>query len=160
MRVDYLAHHPQHVGTLAGLHLAQWKALLPDWTYAQAFAELASHAEGPVIPTTVVALGDDGALLGSCSLLQNDHDDIRDYTPWLASLYVLEAHRGRGVGRALTQRIVAEAAVLGVATLYLYTYDAQRYSEALGWVICAQYAFGALAVDVMSIVPAAHVSQR
>lgn len=160
MRIDYLARHPQHVGTLAALHLAEWHALLPDWTHARAFAELASHAEGPAIPTTVVALGDDDALLGSCSLLQNDHDDIRDYAPWLASLYVLEAYRGRGVGRALARRIVAEAAALGVATLYLYTVDAQRYYEALGWAVCARYAFGAVQVDVMSIAPARHASPR
>ncbi len=154
-RIDYLARHPEHVGTLADLHVAEWRSILPDWTYAEAFAELASHAVGPVIPTTFVALADDGALLGSCSLLENDHEEIREYSPWLASLYVLEEQRGRGVGSALTRRVVAEAAALGVAKLYLYVRDAQRFYESLGWRVCARYAFGELEVDVMSIEPRA-----
>lgn len=153
VRIDYLAAHPEHVAPLARLHLAEWGSILPGWSYAAAFAELASHGTGPVIPTTLVALGEDDALLGSCSLLATDHDAMRDYAPWLASLYVLEAHRRRGVGRALVARIVEDAAELGVATLYLYTQDAQRYYAALGWRRHAPYRFGALEVDVMAIEP-------
>ena len=93
-----------------------------------------------------------------CSLLANDHDDVREFSPWLASLYVLEAHRCRGVGRALAGRIVADAAALGVGTLYLYTRDVQRYYERLGWKAHARCRFDALEVDVMSIEPAAAVA--
>ena len=154
LQIEYLAQHPEHVATLARLHLAEWQALLPGWSYAMAFAELASHGEGPAIPSTVVAL-DGATLLGSCSLLANDPDDVREFSPWLASLYVLEPHRCRGVGRALTDRIVADAAALGVATLYLYTHDAQPYYERCGWRRHSRYRFGTLDVDVMSIAPAA-----
>lgn len=156
-RIEYLARHPQHVAPLAALHVAEWRQFLPDWTYAMAFAELASHGEGPAIPSTVVAL-DGEVLLGSCSLLANDHDDIREFSPWLASLYVLEPHRCRGVGRALSGRIVADAAALGVGTLYLYTRDVQRYYERLGWKAHARCRFDAFEVDVMSIEPAAAVA--
>ncbi|HVF34760.1 MAG TPA: GNAT family N-acetyltransferase [Candidatus Saccharimonadia bacterium] len=151
-RIEYLAAHPEHVAPLATLHHAQWHAMLPGWTYATAFAELASHREGPAIPTTVVALAGD-SLLGSCSLLADDHDHdaTRAYSPWLASLFVLGPYRRQGIGRALTARIVADAAALGVGTLYLYTHDAPGYYAALGWREHAKYRFGAFEVDVMAI---------
>lgn len=148
-RLEYLARHPALVAPLATLHYAQWHSLLPGWTYAAAFAELASHREGPAIPSTIVALAGD-TLLGSCSLLADDHA-TRAYSPWLASLYVLNLHRRRGIGRALTARIVADAGALGVRTLYLYTHDGLRYYEALGWRTHAKHPLGALEVDVMAI---------
>ena len=152
-RIDYLAAHPEHVASLARLHFEQWGAILPDWSYAAAFAELASHGTGPVIPTTLVALGEDDALLGSCSLLATDHESMRDYAPWLASLYVVEGFRRHGIGRALVERVVEDAAELGVPTLYLYTQDAQSYYASLGWRRHAPYRFGSLEVDVMAIEP-------
>lgn len=149
-RIEYLARHPEQVAPLATLHYAQWHAMLPGWAYATAFAELASHREGPAIPSTVIALDGD-ALLGSCSLLADDDDAVRAHSPWLASLYVLGPHRRRGIGRALAGRIVADAAALGVGTLYLYTYDGMRYYEALGWRAHATHTFSTFEVDVMAI---------
>ena len=149
-RIEYLAQHPEHVAPLATLHYSQWHAMLPGWTYATAFAELASHRDGPAIPSTVIALDGD-ALLGSCSLLADDHDAVRAHSPWLASLYVLGPHRRRGIGRTLAGRIVADAAALGVGTLYLYTHDGMRYYETLGWRAHAKHTFSTLEVDVMAI---------
>lgn len=155
MRIDYLAEHPQHVPLLARWHHDEWGAVLAGWSLEIAQAELALHTRGRAIPTTVVAM--DGAeLLGSCSLLENDDERIRDWSPWLASLYVRPQARGAGVGRALVRRIEAEAAALGVAELYLYTADAMGvidFYQRLGWRHCDRLALGGIEAVVMATTP-------
>ncbi|MEZ2332598.1 GNAT family N-acetyltransferase [Mesorhizobium sp. RCC_202] len=61
-------------------------------------------------------------------------DPAHDLTPWLAGLIVDEACRGQGVGKALVAAVEAHAASVGVGKLYLYTWQARRFYEALGWI--------------------------
>ncbi|MHC8318648.1 GNAT family N-acetyltransferase [Pseudomonas sp. LB3P31] len=57
----------------------------------------------------------------------------RSLTPWLAGVYVKAEYRGRGIASKLVNRIVDEAAALGIAELYLYTDQAQSLYASLGW---------------------------
>lgn len=153
MDIAYLCDRMSLAPLLAQAHVDAFGALLPDWTVAQAEEELRSHTRRRAIPTTLVAVEDD-EWRGSVSLLQNDHDHLRQYSPWLASLVVRPEARRGGVGRALVSRCVAEAAALGVPTLYLYCTDAVDYYRALGWRVHDQLALGPLWVTVMAIDPA------
>jgi len=76
---------------------------------------------------------DRGQPIGSCLLVRSEIDSPHKLTPWLAGLIVEEAHRGGGVGTALVRTVEAHAASAGVGTLYLYTWQARRFYEALGW---------------------------
>lgn len=153
MEIDYLCDRPALIPELARGHVSAFGALLPDWTVQQAEEELRSHTRRRAIPTTWVAM-DGGQWLGSVSLLQNDHDDIRQYSPWLASLYVCPQARSGGVGQALVARCVKEAAALGVQRLYLYcTGTLTDYYLALGWRIHDRLLLGPLWVTVMAIDP-------
>lgn len=162
MEIAYLCDHPVIAPALAQAHVDAFGALLPDWTVEQALEELKTHDRRRAIPTTLVAMGhtatepaatESGDWLGSVSLLQNDHDDIRQYSPWLASLYVKPEARGRGAGRLLVTRCVQEAAALGVSRLYLYCTDAVDYYRSLGWQVHDELQLGPLFVTVMSIDP-------
>jgi len=82
---------------------------------------------------------DQGRPIGSCLLVRNEIDPAHDLTPWLAGLVVDESHRGQGVGRALVTAIEAHAASAGVGTLYLYTWQARRFYEALGWIAVERF---------------------
>jgi N-acetylglutamate synthase-like GNAT family acetyltransferase len=146
----WLSERPDWVPRLAALHHAQWSPLLKHWTRAEAEAELRSHDGGARIPTTIVA-EIDGALAGSVSLLANDDERIREWSPWLASLLVLPEYRGRGIGERLVRRCVALAAQLGVGTLYLYTDDAAAWYAKLGWRHVAETTLDGVPVDVMCI---------
>lgn len=152
MEIAYLCDYPAFAPALAQAHVAAFGALLPDWTVEQALDELRTHDRGRAIPTTLIAI-ENGDWLGSVSLLQNDHDDIRQYSPWLASLYVKPEARRLGTGRSLVARCVQEAAALGVKRLYLYCTDAVDYYRALGWQLHDQLQLGPLFVTVMSIEP-------
>ncbi len=150
MRIVRLCERPEWIPGIASAHVDAFGTLLPDWTVAQAEQELREYSHGG-IPETWVA-EDDGDWLGSVSLLQNDHDDIRQYAPWLASLYVPPQARGRGVARALVTHCVAQAARLGVDPLYLYCTDALLpYYARLGWELQEQLALGPLQVNVLRI---------
>ena len=152
MRIAWLRDHPWHVDALAAAHVEAFGALLPDWTLAQAADELRSHTRACAIPSTLLALDSSGDWLGSVSLLQEDHEHIRQYSPWLASLYVRPRARGQGVGAALVARCVAEAAALGVARLYLYcTQTMAVWYRTLGWHDHDQVVLGPLQVQVMAV---------
>ena len=56
-----------------------------------------------------------------------------DLTPWLAGVFVLPEHRGRGVGERLVAHAMSWAAAQRVETLHLYTRDAVALYQKLGW---------------------------
>ncbi|KAF1691509.1 GNAT family N-acetyltransferase [Pseudoxanthomonas koreensis] len=152
MRIDWLRDHPQYIDAVAAAHVEAFGALVPDWSVADAVRELRSHIHACAIPTTLLALDGAGDWLGSASLLQEDHRRIRQYSPWLASLYVRPQARGQGVGAALVARCVDEAAALGVGRLYLYcTAALTGYYARLGWRGHSRVVLGPLHVDVMAI---------
>ncbi len=131
VEIDHLADHPEFIPTLARWHHAEWSDLSPDGTIEHRIEELRGHGRGG-LPTTVVAHAD-GAPLASASLIESDMDTRPDLTPWLASVFVAPAHRRRGIGSALVERVVEEARALEVGTLYLFTTDQERLYARLGW---------------------------
>jgi predicted N-acetyltransferase YhbS len=135
MRIDYLADHLEMSPLLASWHYQEWEALLPDWSFAQALAELQSHTGRRQVPTTLVAIEDDRPI-GSASLLEADLVGWEHLSPWLASLFVAPEFRGRGLGRELVSRVVEEAKALGVSVVYLFTAGQADYYQRLGWQPC------------------------
>ncbi|MBB5208717.1 GNAT family N-acetyltransferase [Chiayiivirga flava] len=138
MRLAYLSEHPALAPAVAAAQSAAFAHQLPDWSQAQALAELRTHTGTRTIPTTLLAL-DGERWLGTVSLLENDHDRIRDYSPWLATLVVRDDMRGRGIGTALVRRCVEDARALGIVTLYLYcVLSLVDYYARLGWTVVAR----------------------
>jgi predicted N-acetyltransferase YhbS len=132
VRIEHLARHPEALARLAAWHHAEWGFLHPGGTATEVAEELRGHLEPGRIPTTFVALlGQE--VVGSASLVEDDLPERPDLGPWLASLYVAPAHRRQGIGAALAERVVEEAARLGVPTLYLFTFDQEDYYAGLGW---------------------------
>jgi len=151
MRIVCLAEAPQHIPALAREHLLAFGEMLPEWNVVEAEADLRSHRCDSRIPTSWIALeGDDW--LGSVSLLQNDDARIRQFSPWLATLYVRPQARSGGVGARLVAHCVQAAARLQVGYLYLYCEPRLvPYYEGLGWQPHVQLPLGPLQVTVMRI---------
>ncbi len=87
---------------------------------------------GGDFPITLVAEWD-GVPVGTVSLVAEDEIDDCPYTPWLASLYVVEAYRSRGIAQILTDRLMVLARKRGVTAMYLRTEHADGYYLARGW---------------------------
>ncbi len=150
MEIAYLADHPDHIPKLAAWHHAQWGYLNPESTLATRIQSLTNDAGRCAVPTVFVAI-ENGEPLGSTSLVVSDVSIRPELTPWLASVYVAEAHRNRGIGSLLVQRIMREAAAIGVETLYLITPDKQNFYARLGWSAMAEYTYRGDWVTQMSV---------
>jgi N-acetylglutamate synthase-like GNAT family acetyltransferase len=137
MQIAFLADYPFFAEPLARYHIDEWGSLLPWWHYGDALAELEDHASRKHIPTTLIAL-DDSRLLGSASLVEEDLPEtelpeVASLSPWLASVFVVPGARGGGIGRALVEQAVVQAAGLGIKTLYLFTAGQEAFYRRLGW---------------------------
>lgn len=129
--VAYLADHREFIPQLAPLLHAEWGYLHPGATLADRVALLDESCRRDELPIALVAHVA-GELLGTAALSPGLRERP-DLTPWLAGVYVLAAHRGRGIGSVLVRAIEAEAWRLGFARLYLVTAGKEPFYEALGW---------------------------
>ena len=89
-----------------------------DVTLQQYRAWVDESAEGKGIPACFIA-HDGDTYLGSCALIASDFDERPHLTPWIAALWVEEAHRRCGIASALMEKAVEAAAHFGHAEAYL-----------------------------------------
>ena len=58
---------------------------------------------------------------------------LKELQPWLALVYTVPEHRGKGYGAILCEEIQRIANELGTKELYLFTHTAERLYKRLGW---------------------------
>ncbi len=153
MRIKNIADCPDCVGTVARWQWSEWGHLDPTDSLAARITSLRDQTDPNRISTTYLALDGDTPL-GSASLVEHDMHTHRELSPWLASVYVTPATRGRGVASALVEHTVAQAAAMGVARLFLFTESARGLYEKLGWRMIAEEHFQGHPVTIMAIDPA------
>jgi predicted N-acetyltransferase YhbS len=129
--ISNLAARPEFIGTVADRMWHAW------WREAgEPLATLLGHLRAfrtDAIPLGVVAHRDE-EFVGSAILIDSDVEERPQYTPWLAALWVEPAERMRGMGEALSQRIVDEAVALGFDRIHLCAVpDKSDYYARRGW---------------------------
>jgi GNAT superfamily N-acetyltransferase len=82
------------------------------------FTWLRTHTQKDKVPFTVVALAD-GIPVGSCSVIENDCVFRKQYTPWVAAVFVKPEMRHRGIALAVLQQAAAIAVRAQVKGLYI-----------------------------------------
>jgi N-acetylglutamate synthase-like GNAT family acetyltransferase len=127
-RIDFLADHDNLVPELAALVWRWWG--FPSEREAAAQLRREAHRDG--VPSVHVALRDEEAL-GMVSLIECNLEQRSELYPWLAGLFVRPQFRCRGIGSALTFHLEQDAERLGIRGLYLYTTNAERFYQRLGW---------------------------
>ena len=80
---------------------------------------------------SVLALIENGIMIGFISLFKYDGDEYTELTPWCATNYVKKEYRGCGYSKVLIVAIIKEAIKLGYNRLYLKT-DLLNYYEKFG----------------------------
>jgi len=132
LKIVPLVERPALVDQVAAWGFAEWGHLNPGQTLQSRTARIRETMKADRVPIVLVALDDAGLLVGTASLLFDDLEgDPRN--PWLASVFVPEEQRGKGIASALVVAIEDAARQLGYLTLYLFTTSAARLYAGLGW---------------------------
>jgi GNAT superfamily N-acetyltransferase len=145
IRILTLAERPDLAAVVAA-----WQTLaFPDEeTAAAALARVSSQvaAVGPE-QVFVLLVGKEPA--GTASLVHKDLPARPDLTPWLASVYVVPAYRGRGYAASLVAMVEAAARKAEISTIWLFTASEKRLYARLGWIEVGQEADAGKQVTLM-----------
>lgn len=131
-KIEYLADHAGAIPTLAQWHQDEWQTVTPHLTIADRMAGFRLRMRRLEVPTGFVALLNE-AVVGMACLVSHDMETRPELTPWLATVLVAPDCRGRGIGSALSERVVAEGRALAFPSLYLVTFDKTSFYARLGW---------------------------
>jgi predicted N-acetyltransferase YhbS len=149
MQIELLADRPEFIPTLADWHFHEWAYLRPGDSVANRVRILHERSGRRELPITFVA-SSGAELLGSAMLIHHEMDTHPQFTPWLAGVFVAPAHRQRGIGRALSEHVVREAAARGYSIVYLFTPSAEPFFSHLGWSIVEHTRYRDADVTIMS----------
>mgnify|MGYP001233705383 CR=1 FL=1 len=108
-----------------------WKQWASDKSIEYVRYAVSHNSQTDRVPMTFVALEGEEPV-GTVSFWMNDLSCRQDLSPWLASLYVAEDQRGKGIAGELQNRVIEEAKKLGYNDLYLITTH-DDYYERFGW---------------------------
>lgn len=107
-----------------------WREVEDGYSVADLVAHLRGATDPDRIPLSLIAV-EDGQLLGTINLIENDDAKRAHLRPWLAAMVVSESRRGEGIGSALVRTLLAEAQRLGLPRLYFGT-DGPGFYARLG----------------------------
>ena len=74
---------------------------------------------------------------------------LKEYQPWLALVYTLPEHRGKGYGAMLCQEIQGRAKETGTKQLHLCTHTAESLYRRIGWEVLERIALKGKDIAVM-----------
>jgi N-acetylglutamate synthase-like GNAT family acetyltransferase len=149
MQILDLKTEPYHIPKLAEWHHCEWSYLNPDGNLEQRIEMMHEYLGENFIPSTFIAKTSE--LMGSAAIIDSDMDTRPDLGPWLASVFVAPAYRGKGVGRALVKHVMQAAQAAGIQELYLFTPDAEGFYQNLGWQIVAKENYRGHEVTIMVV---------
>lgn len=132
VQIERLNCHSSDVEVVSNWTFYAWGERHPEKTFEAWVKETRADCGLGGIPSVFVARAN-GRPIGTASLTADDMRHRPELGPWLASVFVLPAWRGRGIASAMVNRVEAEAREASLARLYLYTPDQQALYARLGW---------------------------
>ena len=100
-------------------HLANWH----DADVIRQRLRLRNSADA--LTLTLVAIGSDGELMATASIIHYELGDISEREFWMGEVVTASQHRGKGLASALVTQLIAEARERSLPALWLYTPDQQ-----------------------------------
>ena len=154
LKIDYLKNHSHFIPVLARWIFDAWGSYNADSTIEKIQQKLTAHLNDHCLPLTLIALRDN-VPIGMASLRVSDGCDHLgpSCTPWLASLFVIQEERSKGIAARLIQEILQKAKNLDFSECYLLTFEKNliKYYESLGWHYLQDDLYNVHSVSIMKI---------
>jgi GNAT superfamily N-acetyltransferase len=137
IKIEYLCDYIHFADTAAKWIFDEFiNGIKHDRSYGDVLAAI-KNCHKTELPIRLIALIDDKCV-GTVSIVVNDlqlqcKGKCRDYTPWLASLYVDKEYRNQKIGEQLIDSVKNIVKQLDYDKLYLRTEHASGYYRRLGW---------------------------
>ncbi len=132
VQVTTVREHPDTIQTVARWLWTEW-AQRKGRPIERVIARLTARTATAGPEQTWVVL-EGTTPVATASLVHDDLDTRSDLTPWLASVYVDPAFRGRGHAARLVRVVEQAARDAGISTLWLHTESAPGLYAKLGWI--------------------------
>lgn len=130
--IGFLADYPDTVPTLASWFRDQWPDYYANWSQAEMEQDFLEDASRDRLPSRLVAF-ESNELVGTIVLRERGNETYPGFQPELGGLYVIESHRGHGIGTMLVRAGMKLALDQGYETVYATTVAAAGILERLGW---------------------------
>lgn len=134
---------PEVLAVVAAWHWDEWGHQDPD-------GSLAAWEAGLRERSVFVGLCD-GEPVGSVVLIEHDMATHPELRPWLGGVFVVPAHRRRGIASELCRVAAEAAAAAGEVALYLHTNGAEPLYESLGWTAIGREPYEGETVTMMRL---------
>ncbi len=128
LQIYSLEHKKEFIDIVTKWRLEEWGK---DTTFEYIKYHITHSSQKGRVPMTFVALLNDEPV-GTVAIWTNDLPARQDLYPWLASLFVVEEHRNKGIGQKLQQKVIDTLIELQYKEVFLYT-DHINYYERFGW---------------------------
>jgi predicted N-acetyltransferase YhbS len=99
--------------------------------------EFFGHKNYNSFPITYIAVQGENCL-GTISIFENDLETRKDLKPWLASFFVSEEHRRKGIGEKLVSKLLEKVKEMGYDSIYLRTEHTSEYYKKRNWKFISQ----------------------
>jgi len=149
MNIESITDHLDLLTTIGQWHWEEWGHADPNGSVGTWTDGLCQKTHRDQVPTTYVALSEQGDLLGSVTLVDCDMDPHQELSPWLAGLFVHPDFRTQGIGSKLVNHAVGKVRSMGLSQLFLYSSTATGLYKKLGWQIIGEEFYEGEKVSVM-----------
>lgn len=118
---------------LARFFIEEWEPYYGIDGHGDAERDLHESCNRDDLPMALVALSDDGKVLGTAAIKKESVGSESGMGPWLAALYVPIEHRACGIGSALVEAIEDKARSFGFDSIFVSTDAAENIIRRRGW---------------------------
>ena len=133
MRIAHLIEPPFVIPVLTQWFMDEWTTWYGPGGSGNAKQDLEECSRRDALPICLIALSENGTVLGTGTLKSKSTGSKRSDGPWMSALLVSKNYRGKGIGTALIEAIEKEAQRLGFSSVYCSTNTAENTLQRRGW---------------------------
>lgn len=135
--ITYLADHPDHLETIATWYWEEWDQH-EGWNIDRSKEFAKNGCNKDKLDIILLALNEQNKCLGTIQLRQDwglgneTPEKLKQYNPWLGSLYVDPDYRGKTIGADLCKALMKEATRIGIKKCYAATAELDNFFKLKG----------------------------